>query len=581
MSVSSDSLQLYKRLISYVKPYRRVFYMAVLAMVVLALTDTGFAALMKPMLDESLVARNEDMIVMLPLMIIALFIIRGLSGIASTYSMSWIGRKVIEDLRSAMFDHLLKLPTSFYDQNASGKLIQKFTFDTEQVSQAVTNALIIMIRDTLTIIALLAWMFYLNWVLSLVFLLIAPAIFVMIYIVNKRFRKISSRILDSIGDVSHVVEEVTEGSRVVKLFNGQKMESETFSVSNSFNRLQNMKLVLTSAISVSVVQFIAACALAGIVFLATLDPMLGTMTPGTFISFIFAMMILLAPLKRITGVTALLQRGIAAADNIFKLLDEEVEKDQGTRVVKRAQGRLELRHITLCYDIEKGDVLKDINLIIEPGTTLAIVGKSGSGKSSLVNLLPRFYEPSDGQILLDGVNIQDYTLNSLRRQYSYVSQNITLFNDTLARNIAYGSMAGASTEDIVKAADMAHASEFINRLPQGMETIIGENGVMLSGGQRQRLAIARAMLAHAPILILDEATSALDAESESIIQQGLSQLIADHTTIVIAHRLSTIENADIIAVLDQGRIIESGTHQQLLDQKSHYYNLYRVQFEDS
>ncbi len=570
---------LYRRLLRYTKPYWKGFAVSILAMIIYAGTDAGFAALMKPMLDGSFVDRDPDVIAMIPVLIIGLFLLRGVMGFISTYGMSWVGRNLIRDMRREMFQQMLRLPTRQYDQTSSGQLIAKLIFDVEQIAQAGTNAITILVRDTFTILALLAWLAYLNWQLTALFLLVGPPIAYAVGKVSKRFRTVSRKIQTSIGDVTHVAEEAVEGHRVIKTFGGQDYETAHFARANETNRHQNMKLVAVSNMSTHLIQLIAATALSGIIYFATRPEMLENITPGTFMSFITAMMMLLPPMKRLTSVNVQIQRGIAAANSIFGLLDSEAESDTGTGVLGRAAGAVEFRALTFAYDPSKGKVLSDINLNIKPGESVAIVGRSGSGKSTLVSLLPRFYDPTAGSILIDGHDIRELTLRSLRDQIAWVGQDVVLFNDSIARNIAYGALGDVQEEDIVRAATAAHAMEFIAKLPERLNTMVGENGVLLSGGQRQRLAIARALLKDAPILILDEATSALDTESERYIQAALTEVMRNRTTLVIAHRLSTIEHADRIVVMDSGRIVEQGGHAELLERGGHYASLHRLQFQ--
>ncbi|EDZ66572.1 lipid A export permease/ATP-binding protein MsbA [Nitrosococcus oceani AFC27] len=550
-------------------------------MAIYAATETGLAALMKPLMDGSFIERDPATIQIIPLLLIGLFVIRGGANFITQYGLKWVARRVVRDLREQMFCHLLALPARYYDQKASGQLLAKLIYDVEQVSNAATDAILTIIRDSLTILGLLAWMAYLNGLLTLIILVTAPLIALIIWWVSHRFRRISRKIQNSMGDVSQVAQETIEGHREVKIFGGQTYEAERFDQVNEQNRRQTMKMAATDAISQPVVQLIAVLGLAGVIHLATRESMLAQISVGTFISFITAMMLLLGPVKRLTKINGTLQRGIAAAQSIFGLLAETPEADRGQQSLRRARGAIRFEHLSFCYEPAKGPVLENIDLEIKPYQTIALVGHSGSGKSTLVSLLARFYETTSGRILIDEMDIQTLRLTELRRQIALVSQQIILFNDTIAHNIAYGSYQQTSKQDIIRAAEAAHAMEFINRLPDGLDTVIGEKGVLLSGGQRQRLAIARALLKDAPILILDEATASLDTEAERHIQAALETLMRQRTTLVIAHRLSTVENADQIIVLHQGQIIERGTHSQLLARESHYAGLYRLQFRHS
>jgi subfamily B ATP-binding cassette protein MsbA len=571
-----EGLAVYRRLLRYVVPYWRVATLAVAGMIVAAATEAAFAWLIKPMLDSGFVERDVTVIQLVPLGILGAFIVRGIATFAADYGTSWISRHVIARMRAEVFDRLLTLPRRFYDEASSGMLLSKLTYNVEQVAQAGTRAVVIIIRDGATIVFLLAYMSWISWRLALIFLALGPVLGFVVIFISKRFRRISHRIQRSIGGVAYVAEEAIEGNDVVKIFGGEEQERQRFGAVNDRNMRQFLKFAATKALSTPVVQFCAAASLSLVIYLATLDDVVQTISVGSFVSFITAMMLLLQPIKRLTNVQAIIQKGIAAGDSIFALLDTPPETDKGTHKVGRVQGRIEFDNVTFRYRDGTQPVLDSVSLVIEPRQTVAIVGRSGSGKTTLANLLPRFYEVAEGDIRLDDVSLGDYDLASLRRQMALVSQQVVLFNDTVAANIGYGA-SDASREAIREAAALANALDFIEQLPEGFETMIGENGVMLSGGQRQRIAIARALLKDAPVLVLDEATSALDTESENQIQQGLETLMRGRTTLVIAHRLSTIEKADRIVVLDGGRIVEEGTHSDLLARGGAYASLQRLQ----
>jgi len=581
-SNKADSVKTYKRLLSYVTQYWLVFLLAVVGMIVVALTETAFAAIMEPMLNGSFVKKDPDVIAWVPLGLIAIFVVRTIGSFISGYGMSWIGRNLIQTLRNEMFSKMLKLPDAYFDQNETGKTIAKFVYDTEQVANAATQSITTLIRDTVTLIALFGWMLYLNAFLTLSFIFAAPVIGVLIAIVSKRFRKISRRIQNSMGDVSSIVDQSVRAQRVVKIFGGHEFESREFADINRKNRQQQLKLALTTALSVPIIQLIIAIALAGVIYVATMDGVIETIDVGTFMSFFIAMMMLFAPMKRLTNVNVDIQKGIAAAVSIFELLDQHAETDSGEQALEKVVGDIEYSNVCFEYETSHKRVLDSINLKVQHGQTVAFVGRSGSGKSTLVNLLPRLYEISEGTINIDGHDVRDYSLFSLRSQIAYVGQETLIFSATLRDNIAYGMMNSASDEEVIKAAEAAHAMEFINDLPDGLNTYVGDRGIQLSGGQRQRIAIARALLRNAPVLILDEATSALDTESERHIQEALETLVKNRTTLVIAHRLSTIENADQIVVMDKGRIVEQGTHHDLINVKDgSYAALHQIQFNET
>jgi len=571
---------IYKRLLAYAIPYWRVFIITALAMILFAATDTGFAALMKPMLDGNFIEHDPDTVKLVPLALIALFLFRGLAGFLSRYGMSWIGRRIIQVLRRELFHQLLRLPAQYFDLNPSGRLLSRLTFDVEQVAEATANAVTILIRDSMTLIFLLAYMFWISGWLTLLFLIIGPVLVVLIRTVSRRFRSISRRIQDSMGELTQFSEEAIHGQRLVKSFTGERWQETLFEQVNERNRKLHLKMAAALGASTPIVQFIAACILALVIYLATLESVTREISVGSFVSFIAAMMLLMQPIKRLTNINASVQRGVAAAHSLFEVLDEAVEQDKGKLPLCRAGGAIEFRNLSFAYDKAKGDVIKDVSFSVLPGQTIALVGRSGSGKTTLANLLVRFYEPRQGAIYLDGEDIRDYRLADLRRQIAVVGQDVTLFNDSIAHNIAYGRLEEVSDQAVIACAGAAQAMQFIADLPDGIDSRIGDRGVLLSGGQRQRIAIARAMLKDAPILVLDEATSALDSESERMVKDALQQLMQNRTSLIIAHRLSTVERADRILVLEQGRVIETGSHAELLAAGGVYADLYRLQFKE-
>ncbi|MES1981396.1 MAG: lipid A export permease/ATP-binding protein MsbA [Pseudomonadota bacterium] len=575
------SSQLYFRLLTYVKPYWRPFAASVLGTAVVAATEPLAAALMKPMLDGTFVHKDQAMLRLVPLVIIVIFLVRGIAGYISSYAISWVGNKLVMDLRNEMFRKLLTLPTRYYDDHATGNLISKLTFDVTQVTSAATVVVTVAVRDGIVIVGLLGWLFYLNWKLSLLTLLMAPIITFIIRTISKRMRTSSYDSQQAMGNITQVIEESISAHKVVKLFGGQQYEGQRFHEQVNWVRRHTMKQASAAAINVPIVQMVAAIALAVVVYLATLQSNADEVTVGGFVSFIMAMLMLTAPLKRLTGVSEFLQRGLAAAESVFTLLDTDGEVDHGTVEIGRVRGELQFDQVQFSYGPDIRPALQNISLHIRAGENVALVGASGSGKTTLASLVPRFYSPTSGAILLDGQNLAELTLTSLRANIALVSQEVVLFNDTVAANIAYGQMREVSEAEIVAAARAAHAMEFISEWPAGLNTLVGERGVKLSGGQRQRIAIARAILKDAPILILDEATSALDSESERHVQAALETLMQGRTTLVIAHRLSTIEKADRIVVLQKGEIVEVGTHSELLAKNQVYAQLHRIQFSNT
>lgn len=572
------SRHLYARLLGYVKPHWRMFALSIVGLILTAATEPMLPALFKPLLDEGFVAKDQDFIRWVPLLLLGLFVLRGVASFISTYSMAWVGSRLVMDLRAAMFDKLMALPTRYFDQNPSGQLIAQLAFNVTQVTQSATSSLTTLVRDTVTVLGLLGYLVWLNWRLTLIVFALVPLTLWVVRVASKRLRGLSRKAQENIGDLTQVVDEAVGGHRVVKLYGGETYEQARFHRAANLARQFEMKRVAANAVYEPVIQFIAAVALAIIVFIAAGQASANTTTVGGFVAFFMAMLLLFAPLKRLTAVNDQLQRGLAASETIFALLDQDAERDTGTQEPARIEGRIAFREVSLTYPGKQAPALERISLDIAPGETVALVGASGSGKTTLANLVPRFYDPDAGTIELDGVDIRDLKLQSLRGHIALVSQDVVLFNDTLAHNIAYGSKRDTSPDELRAACVAAHAWDFIQAMPEGLDTLIGENGMRLSGGQRQRIAIARAILKNAPILILDEATSALDSESERHVQAALESLMQNRTTLVIAHRLSTVERANRIVVLEGGRIVETGTHADLLAKQGRYAQLYALQF---
>ncbi|HEX6612331.1 MAG TPA: lipid A export permease/ATP-binding protein MsbA [Rhodanobacteraceae bacterium] len=580
MSAASDQVSAwatYRRLLGYLKPFKWVAVGALLGMVVDAGALALFTRLIKPMLDSLFVLHDSFWIFWMPTIIVCIFLMRTLAVYAENYGTAYIGRGVVQRMREDVFRHYLRLTSGFFDRESSGHQIARITYTSEQVAAACTDAVKITVTDSLTVIGMMVVMLLASPWLTLVLLVMVPGVALLVRAVSRRYRRISHGIQGSMGSVTSILEEVVGAHREVKIYGGQQYEDARFEDVTQRNRRLNLKVAATNGVATSMVQLIAAIALAAIVYFAT---RFKGMTPGTFSSLMLAMGAMLPSLKRLTTVQANMQRGVAAAQDLFGVLDLPPECDTGSVQVARARGEIEFRGLVLDYGSGRGPALNGINLQCPAGRVTALVGRSGSGKSSLVGLLPRFYEPSAGEVLLDGRPLRDYTLASLRAQIAWVGQNVVLFNDTIARNIAYGALEGADEAQIIAAAEAANAMEFIAQLPQGIHTNVGESGGLLSGGQRQRIAIARALLKNAPILILDEATSALDTESERLIQDALARLMRQRTTLVIAHRLSTVEHADQIVVLDAGRVAEQGTHAQLLERGGQYAALHRLQFHE-
>jgi len=569
----------YRRLLSYSLPYWRVFVAAITCMVLFASMEVAVIRLIKPLTDGTFVDRDPVVIRFIPFVIMGLFMVRAVASFGSSYCMSWLGQGVVARLRYDIFEHLLFVPVSQHDKGRNADLQAKLTFHTSQIAESATSVLTALVKDGLTIIGLLGLMFYMSWRLAIFALIIAPPVVFSLRWVNRRSRNVSSRIQDIIGDINHVTDEAITGRRIVKIYGGEGFALENFrKVANHIRQL-SIKISSTMAASSVSMELIAAAGISMLVYLATRPETLQAMTPGTFVAFIGAMLSLRSPLNSVTNLSTRLQFGIAAATNVFQFLDTSREADLGQRHLDHAGGRIRYEDVRFSYHQDGRYALNGVSLDIEPGKTVAFVGRSGSGKSTLLSMIPRFYDPQSGRVQLDGHDLQEYSLQDLRRQITLVDQNVVLFNASVADNIAYGQ-AEATRERIEEAARRAYAWEFISGLPQGFDTPLGQDGIMLSGGQRQRIAIARALLKDAPILILDEATSALDTESERYIQQALEELKKGRTTLVIAHRLSTIQNADLIVVMQEGRIVEQGHHAELLAAGGQYAALYRMQFRD-
>ena len=574
-----STLQTFKRLWPTIKPFKAGLVVSGIALVLNALADSGLIYLLKPLLDDGFGKANNSFLKIMAFVVVGMIILRGITNFISNYCLAWVSGKVVMTMRRRLFKHLMFMPVSFFDRNSTGKLLSRITYDSEMIASSSSGSLITIVREGAYIISLLAVMFYTSWELTLVLFVIGPIIAVLITIVSKIFRKLSKNLQDSMGELTATTEQMLKGHKVVLSFGGQLVEEERFNkVSNNMRR-KGMKMVTADSISDPVVQIIASLALAAVLFLAT-TPLIAedNLSAGSFTVVFSSMLAMMRPLKSLTNVNSQFQRGMAACQTLFAILDLEPEKDNGTYQAEPAKGELEFKNVSFAYQGKEELALNNISFSVPAGKTVALVGRSGSGKSTIANLVTRFYDIEQGEILLDGVNIQDYRLSNLRENCAVVSQQVHLFNDTIANNIAYAAQDKYSREEIIAAAKAAYALEFIEKLPQGFDTVIGENGASLSGGQRQRLAIARALLRNSPVLILDEATSALDTESERAIQFALDELKKDRTVIVIAHRLSTIENADEILVIDHGEIRERGNHKALLEQNGAYKQLHSMQF---
>jgi subfamily B ATP-binding cassette protein MsbA len=573
---ASSGLKTYLRLLTYVRPYVSPFLVSVVGYMLFAWTMPAFAKLIEWFVEG--LSGDEKYLYYVPMLAVAIALFRGIGFYLGNYFLAKVSYGVVHDLRVDLFNKLLELPNYYFDRNNSGHLISRITYNVTLVTSAATDSIKTVIREGLTIIFVLGYLLLSNWKLTLVFLVVMAIMAVIVSHVGERLRKLSHKIQDAMGDVTHVASESINGNQVVRSYGGEEYEKKRFFDASKYNLRQNMKMVRVTAINTPVLQFLVILSVAIIMFLVL--QMKSTGTVAELVAFVMAATMMPKPIRQLSEVYGNIQKGIAACENIFEQIDEEVEEDTGTLEINRAVGNISFKSVEFSYQGSEQKVLQEINLDIAPGETVAFVGRSGSGKTTITNLLLRFYKPTSGEILVDNVPIQEYKLHNLREQIALVGQNTTLFNDTVARNIAYGSLDDKDESKIIEAAEAAHAMEFVNRMDLGLDTLIGEDGVLLSGGQRQRLAIARAFLKDAPILILDEATSALDNESETKIQEALKDLSKGRTTLVVAHRLSTIEGADRIVVLKDGRIIESGKHEELLSQDGEYTSLYRTQFEN-
>ncbi|MDC0612593.1 lipid A ABC transporter ATP-binding protein/permease MsbA [Vibrio sp.] len=568
----------FKRLWTYIRDYKSGLIVATIALILNASADTYMVSLLKPLLDEGFGSADSTFLRTLPFIILGMIFLRGSSGFVSSYCLSWVSGHVVMRMRRNVFNKFMHMPVSFFDKESTGGLLSRITYDSEQVAGATSRALVSIVREGASIIGLLFLMFWNSWQLSLVLLVVAPLVAYAIRVVSKRFRHISKNMQSAMGEVSSSAEQMLKGHKVVLSYGGHSVERARFdSVSNRM-RQQTMKLVAAQSIANPVIQMIASIAVVTVLFLASVDSIRDQLTAGTFTVVFSAMFGLMRPLKGLTSVTSDFQRGMAASQTLFDLMDLETEKDTGTLKKDDIQGDISVENVTFTYSGKEKPALNNVSFELPKGKTLALVGRSGSGKSTIANLFTRFYDVDSGVIKLDGHNIQEYRLSNLRSHFALVSQNVHLFNDTIANNIAYAATETYSREEIEKAAKLAHAMDFIERMPDGLDTLIGENGASLSGGQRQRIAIARALLRNASILILDEATSALDTESERAIQAALDELQKDKTVLVIAHRLSTIEKADEILVIDEGEVVERGTHNELVSHDGPYSQLYKIQF---
>ncbi len=575
---SQESWTVFKRLLGYVRDRKLGLVGGIIGMLGYAAVDTTFVYSIKPLIDQGLNGNDSSVLKWMPFFVLGIVALRGCAAFLSNYCMAWVGNHVVMRLQQQVFSHLMAMPMSFFDRQNTGNLLSKVTYDAGQVSSAASSTLVSLVREGATVIGLLGLMFWHSWQLSVIFLVVGPLVGILISIISRRFRKISRHIQQAVGDITTSTEQMLKGHKEVLMFGGQEVEDKRFYQVSNRMRQQTMKMVAADAIGSPIVQMVASVALAVFLYVATIDSVKATLTAGTFTVMVTSMMMLLKPLKSLTDVNNQFQRGITACQSLFGLLDSTPEQDTGTRTLERARGEIEFRNVTFTYPTKETPALRNISFKVEEGKSVALVGRSGSGKSTIASLLTRFYDIEEGEILLDGVNIREYRLSELRKQYALVSQHVHLFNDSVANNIAYAAEEKYSRDEIKQAARIAHADDFVSKMPEGYDTVIGENGASLSGGQRQRIAIARALLRDSPVLLLDEATSALDTESERHIQAAIDELCKARTSLVIAHRLSTIEKADEILVIDEGHIVERGNHQTLMDMHGTYAQLRAIQF---
>ncbi|MXR37937.1 lipid A export permease/ATP-binding protein MsbA [Craterilacuibacter sinensis] len=573
------SLALYRRVMGYLRPHWKVFAVSLLTMTIAAATEPLFARLMKPLIDGGFVDRDPAAIIWTPLAIVGLFLVRGVASFINEYSSSWLSGHLVQSLREEMFARMLRLPVNYYDHHPSGRILSRVAFDVTQVSEAGFNVITVTVKDGITVIGLLGLLLYTDWKLTLICLAVMPAVSFCVRFVSRRLRGLSRKNQQDMAQLTQVLSESIDCQRVVKIYGGEAYEATRFGRAAEAIRHNLVKERSTSAASTGVTQLIIACALAVILYYAGVQAQAGHFSAGDFMSFLTAMLMLFAPIKRITSISQTVQKGLAAAESVFSFLDEQGEADHGRVRLQAPKGELVFERVSFTYPGAERLALDGVELSVRAGETVALVGSSGSGKTTLTSLIPRFYEPDGGRILLDGIPLTEISLASLRANIALVSQDVVLFNDSVAANIAYGRIGEVSLDEVREAARAANALEFIEAMPQGFDTMIGENGTRLSGGQRQRLAIARAILKNSPILILDEATSALDTQSERLVQSALERLMQGRTTLVVAHRLSTIENADRIVVMHQGQVAEAGRHQELLAQDGIYKTLHRLQYQ--